>query len=110
MALTLSINADLKPFLENQASKRGYATIEEYVETLICEAKQREYVQNPPPRSSPLWYGEQDENGVDLSLIRENLKLTPVERLRRADKAAADVLKLIEYGRIAREDQARDHC
>lgn len=28
-------------------------------------------------------YGEQDENGVDLSLIRENLKLTPIERLRK---------------------------
>lgn len=28
-------------------------------------------------------YGEQDENGVDLSLLRENLKLTPWERLRK---------------------------
>jgi hypothetical protein len=27
-------------------------------------------------------YGEQDENGVDLSLIRANLKLTPLERSR----------------------------
>ncbi len=26
-------------------------------------------------------YGDQDENGVDLSLLRENLKLTPRERL-----------------------------
>jgi hypothetical protein len=26
-------------------------------------------------------YGEQDENGVDISLLRENLKLTPRERL-----------------------------
>jgi hypothetical protein len=26
-------------------------------------------------------YGDQDENGVDLSLLRENLKLTPHERL-----------------------------
>ena len=29
----------------------------------------------------PHQYGEQDENGVDLSLIRENLKLTPEQRL-----------------------------
>lgn len=28
-------------------------------------------------------FGEQDENGVDLSLLRENLKLTPTERLLR---------------------------
>jgi hypothetical protein len=34
----------------------------------------------------PLWYGEQDENGVDLSLIRENLKKTPTQRLRDADR------------------------
>ena len=35
----------------------------------------------------PRWYGEQDENGVDLSMIRELLRLTPAERLRRADRA-----------------------
>jgi hypothetical protein len=28
-------------------------------------------------------YGEQDENGVDISLLRENLKLTYSERLDR---------------------------
>jgi hypothetical protein len=32
-------------------------------------------------------YGEQDENGIDLSLLRENLKLTPLERLRRMQRA-----------------------
>lgn len=47
----------------------------------------------------PLWYGEQDENGVDLSLIRELLKLSPEERLRRSDQACQDVLRLQQYGR-----------
>ncbi|HVL38353.1 MAG TPA: hypothetical protein VM328_03080 [Fimbriimonadaceae bacterium] len=28
-------------------------------------------------------YGDQDENGVDLSLLRANLKLTPTERVDR---------------------------
>jgi hypothetical protein len=42
----------------------------------------------------PLWYGEQDENGVDLSLIRGNLKLSPEERLRRGDQATSDALHL----------------
>jgi len=28
-------------------------------------------------------HGEQDDNGVDLSLLRENLKLTPTERLKK---------------------------
>lgn len=26
-------------------------------------------------------FGDQDENGIDLSLLRENLKLTPTQRL-----------------------------
>jgi hypothetical protein len=42
----------------------------------------------------PHQYGEQDENGVDLSLIRENLKLTPTERLRKLDRAR----RLARYG------------
>jgi hypothetical protein len=31
-------------------------------------------------------YGDQDENGVDLASIRENLRLTPTERLERNRK------------------------
>jgi hypothetical protein len=54
----------------------------------------------------PLWYGEQDENGVDLSLIRENLKLTPEERLLRGDRARRGALELLEYGRRQREENA----
>jgi hypothetical protein len=57
------------------------------------------------PRS-PLWYGEQDENGVDLSLIRENLKLSPRERLIRAEQARRSTLRLMEYGRRKREADA----
>jgi hypothetical protein len=26
-------------------------------------------------------FGDQDENGIDLSLLRENLKLTPTQRI-----------------------------
>ena len=40
----------------------------------------------------PLWYGEQDENGVDLSLIRSNLQLTPTERVRKGEKATLDLI------------------
>ena len=32
-------------------------------------------------------YGEQDENGIDLSLLRANLKLTPTERYRNHQRA-----------------------
>ena len=42
----------------------------------------------------PNWYGEQDENGIDLSLIRENLKLTPEERIRKGYRARRQALKL----------------
>lgn len=47
----------------------------------------------------PDYYCEQDENGVDLSLIRDNLKLTPLQRLRKADAARRQALKLFELGR-----------
>ena len=44
----------------------------------------------------PHQYGEQDENGVDLSLIRENLKLTPLARLRKADLLAKGMMRIRE--------------
>lgn len=44
-------------------------------------------------------YGDQDENGVDLSLLRENLKLTPIERLRKLQLAV---------GFFKRADRSRD--
>jgi hypothetical protein len=53
-----------------------------------------------------LWYGEQDANGVDLSLIRENLKISPRERLLRADRARRSALRLLEYARPQRETNA----
>jgi hypothetical protein len=55
------------------------------------------------------YYGEQDENGIDLSLIRENLKLTPLERIRRGDLARRQALRLLEYGRRHRENAIRKH-
>lgn len=64
----------------------------------------------PPPGTgpeplSPGWYGDQDENGVDLSLIREMLRLTPTERIRRMDRARRSALRLMEYGRRSREQK-----
>src|SRR2546423_13879181 len=44
----------------------------------------------------------QDENGVDLSLICENLRLSPIERLRKAERARTPALRLQEYGRRQR--------
>jgi hypothetical protein len=52
----------------------------------------------------PRWYGEQDENGVDLSIIESNLQQSPTERLRRGDKATTDALWLREN---VRETPAR---
>ena len=47
----------------------------------------------------PNWYGEQDENGVDLSIIRDNLKRSPTERLRRGDRATTDALRIRNHAR-----------
>ena len=49
------------------------------------------------------WYGEQDENGIDLSLIRENLKLTPLQRIRKGADGTFQAKQLMEYGRRHRE-------
>ena len=46
--------------------------------------------------NSPADYGEQDENGIDLSLIRRNLHLTPTERLRRADRECRALMRMRE--------------
>ena len=44
--------------------------------------------------------GQYDENGVDLSLIRANLRVTPTERARRA------ALRVQAIGRAARAKPA----
>jgi hypothetical protein len=53
-------------------------------------------------------YGDQDENGVDLSLIRWLLAKTPLERLQIMERAARDTRKLNEYGRQLREEGPRN--
>jgi hypothetical protein len=52
--------------------------------------------------NDPLWYGEQDENGVDLSLIRANLDLSPEERLLKGDHCRRGALELRKYGELHR--------
>jgi hypothetical protein len=54
-------------------------------------------------------FPEHDEAGVDLSLLRSILRLTPVERLKRMEEAARDTKALNEYGRRHREARARPH-
>jgi hypothetical protein len=39
-------------------------------------------------------YGEQDEWGNSIASLRANLKLTPTERIRRADAFARSVAKI----------------
>lgn len=46
-------------------------------------------------------FGEQDENGVDLSLLRENLKLTPTERIEKMRRALALVMEVRRAGAVA---------
>lgn len=46
-------------------------------------------------------YGEQDENGIDLSLLRENLTLTPTERIEKMRRALALFLEVRHAGEVA---------
>jgi len=63
------------------------------------ERMERWIVENCGPNQ----FGERDENGVDLGLIRGNLELTPEQRLIRGDEARRGALQLREYGRQAEE-------
>ncbi len=46
-------------------------------------------------------FGEQDEHGIDLSQLRENLKLTPTERFRKHQRALRNMLEVRRAGQRA---------
>jgi hypothetical protein len=69
-------------------------------------ARLEELLKRPPNWD---YFGEYDENGVDLSLLRYMLSLSPLERLRVIDRAARDALILMEHGRRHREAQSGRH-
>ena len=54
-------------------------------------------------------FGEHDESGVDVSLLRYMLQLTPLERLKVMEKHARDMATLHEYGRKHRETESRSN-
>ena len=58
-----------------------------------------------PDPAKRTYYGEYDENGVDLSLLRYMLQLTPLERLTLMEKHARDTKILYEYGRRHRQSK-----
>lgn len=60
-------------------------------------------------RSIQTPYGEQDENGTDLSLIRWLLTMSPAERLMWGDRARDDALRLQEIGRRQRQAERAAH-
>ena len=43
-------------------------------------------------------HGEQDENGVDLTLLRANLKLSPTERIEKMRRSLAAVMEVRRAG------------
>ncbi|MFN0133197.1 MAG: hypothetical protein ACKVW3_11820 [Phycisphaerales bacterium] len=61
----------------------------------------------PPRWGDRNWYGEQDANGVDLSLIRANLRLSTDERLLKGDRGRESALTLRRYARVHGEQQPR---
>ena len=58
---------------------------------------------SPAAHPGAVSYGDYDENGVDLSLLRYLLSLSPLERLRLMERHARDTRMLNEYGRRHRE-------
>lgn len=51
-------------------------------------------------------FAEQNADGVDLTLIRENLKLTPLERVRKAERLRQHVLRIHKLAGIRRDPDA----
>ena len=52
------------------------------------------------------WYGEQDENGVDLEHLRYNLSLTPEQRIERNRRAVESLRAIREAVRVSRYRRA----
>ena len=51
-------------------------------------------------------FGEYDASGVDVSLLRWTLRLSPLERLIKMEQHARETQSLLEYGRKHREAKA----
>lgn len=66
------------------------------------EDKQQEVPTSEETVPAEPYYGEQNEDGIDLSLIRENLKLTPAQRLAKMQRAAASMSELRNAARNIR--------
>lgn len=54
---------------------------------------------------NPDYWGDQDENGVDLARLRENLKLTPAERIDKHEAARWLAFNLKETGENSRASE-----
>lgn len=54
-------------------------------------------------------FPEQNEDGVDLSLIRGNLRMSPQERLRRAYRGRYQAMRLMEYGQRHGKNALREN-
>jgi hypothetical protein len=55
---------------------------------------------------SPASFAEFDERGVDVSLLRWILRLSPLERLKLMEQQADETRRLNEYGRRGRQTAA----
>ncbi|HEY4330455.1 MAG TPA: hypothetical protein VGN88_12020, partial [Phycisphaerae bacterium] len=69
----------------------GFAISRVIIKSMDLTPEQEAYLKK---LADPHYYGEQDKNGVDLSLIRENLKLTPLERVRRGSRISKSLREM----------------
>ena len=54
---------------------------------------------------NPDYWGDQDENGIDLARLRENLELTPAERIDQHEAARWLAINIKEAGEKSRAAQ-----
>jgi hypothetical protein len=68
--------------------------------------EEEDYFLNPPPGSAA---ARAVEFGIDLTLVLENLRLSPEDRIRKLDSHLAGIAKLKETARIiGRNDELHD--
>jgi hypothetical protein len=70
----------------------------------MAHSDQRDPARPPATPTAPYpSFPEQDDSGVDLSLLRSVLALSPLERLRLMERRARETRILNEYGRRLRQ-------
>gem|GEM_PF-4159562 len=84
-----SLSSKLCEFRKGQIGLAQYSQVAKYNLAMCSESSEE-----PRVRETKTMYGEQDAWGNSVASLRANLLLSPIERLRKAERAARSLLEL----------------